>query len=1109
MMKRLLFLTVFLVCLASGYGQVGKNKQVTRLPFDSVAMQSSGKGKDAQLIDGSQNVQTRSGGQSVNPYAVTGGQQRTLPARVNKNTVAAVNNKQTGNVQSLTSPQPPFKGGEPQSVFIERERDPMQLRSSIIKTPEETTHNFFKETPKLKIGKPDQQIRIDTIETDYLNMTHVKGTQLHRNIPVYGMNFTFHISALSERFLGYTVDTTLINTTDPKLSADDAIRIAGNDLSQTTEIRKPNEFMKKTMNYEHPTAETIYYPTQTGVYDLCYKVIIRPNIRDEWIYYINSNSGEVVDKHNNTPYNGPNTGTGRDLSNTTRTVNTYLENGIHYMVNTTKSMYNASNFSGIIGVFDAKNDKKIHSDEGMEVNFASSTSSSWNHPTAISTMYYCSMVYDYLQNTHKRKSFDNKGASMLAYINVCDPKDFLGMDNAFWNGSVIALGNGRDDFSPLAGGLDVIAHEWGHAVVEKSAKLEYRNQSGAINETFADIQGAMVDRANWTIGETVIKNKKDFPSGALRNMSNPHNGGGYGWQPAHVSEMYLGTEDHGGVHVNSGITNYAFYHFATATSKEKAEQVFYRALFNYLTPTSKFIDLRKAVIQAAKDLGYSNDVQALGNAFDKVGIVEDTPPPTPPADLPTNPGDWGMLLLSTGDNTLFKTTDYKNFTRLSSTVLSSTPSVTDDGKTAIYVDDRNNIRRLTMATNKEEVINREGDNQSVAISRDGKRMAVISTAEDGRIWVYDFTSDKWNAFKLYNPTTGSGGAKLGGPRYADAIEFDHTGEYIIYDAYNVAGSSMGKKAVDHWDIGLINVWDNSRNTWAKGEVVKLFSDLTPGVNVMNPVFSKNSPYIIAFDYYDEEDGNFTFCMNLATGDIDGFQNNMPSYPSYSMDDKRIAFTTIDWDDYDYNVGYFNLGSDKISITGRDVIFASGGAYPFYYGTQSRLLGAKPVASFTADYRTGGAPLSVQFVDMSNGSPTSWRWTFTGGSPSSSTQQHPKVTYNSTGNYAVTLVATNSYGSGEVVRQGYISVGTTGTEVILQEPVTVYPNPATVFVGIYGVADKALDVKLFDLTGKSIPVTFANEQDKISVNISAIPRGIYILHLSLPDGKIVTRKLVKN
>ena len=1128
-MKRLLLLSMFLVSLLTGYGQGAKVKQTTRLPLDSVAMQSSAKGRDAQVIDGSQNVQTRSGGQSSNPNATLGGRPLQLPDRINKGSVASIEQKLQ----------------EPQSVFIERERnsEQVQLRSSIGDGHRETAFAFFRETPQLKIPDPERQIRVDTIETDNLNMTHVKGVQMFRNTPVYGMNFTFHISDKSERFMGYTIDTAYINTAEAHLSADDAVRIAESDLSQTTEIKPPSEKMKELLKYEKPTVEAIYYPTKANTYNYSYKVIIRPNFRDQWIYYIDAYSGEVVNKYNNTPTDGPTTGTGNDMKGVSRTVNTYLEQNVHYMVNATKPMFKAADFSGILGVFDAKNDMKYH--EEASADLVTNSSTNWNNPQAISAMYHMTLIYDYLQNTHQRNSFDNKGSSMKAVINVCDDEYGGGYDNAYWNGYCVSLGNGRTVFNSLATGLDIIAHEFGHAVVEYTANLEYQNQSGAINEAYADFFGVMVDRSNWTIGEDVIKSKYYFPTGYMRDVRNPHNGGtsidDNCWQPAHVSEMYLGPEDRGGVHINNSIPAHTYYLYATTTSREKAEKVYYRALTTYLTPTSKFIDLRKAVIQAAKDLNYSSDVATLENAFDKVGIVDAGGSNSqPPADLPVNPGESQMLICNVDPadgNSLYKVVQYRDLIPISTTKMSSTPSVTDDGKYAIFADDKYNIRVIDMTSGNETNLNTEGNNQSVAISRDGNRVAVVSTYEDGSIWVLDLNSGTWKQFRLYNPTTGTGNSKAGGPRFADAIEFDHTGENVIYDAYNVSGSSLGGQTLDYWDIGLINVWNNAGNTWGTGEIAKLFTDLQPGISVFNPVFSKNSPYIIALDYYDaEDDENYTLGVNLSTGVLQAMiSNNMPSYPSYSMDDRHIAFTTYNYrGDNQYEVGYFSLEDDKISCTGTPQIIIYGGAYPVYYGTGTRILGSPPVAAFTTDDRTGGAPLLVQFVDMSDANPSSWRWTFEGGSPSSSTQQHPTVVYKTPGSYAVTLVASNSYGSGETVMEDYINVGTdfkvgqrvaaessdgimysfvyTGRpqeEIILADKTTIYPNPATNYVWINSAqTDKTLEVRLYDLTGKAIPVTSDSDQGKTRLDVSRLQKGVYILHVRLSDGAMQTHKLIK-
>ena len=83
---------------------------------------------------------------------------------------------------------------------------------------------------------------------------------------------------------------------------------------------------------------------------------------------------------------------------------------------------------------------------------------------------------------------------------------------------------------------------------------------------------------------------------------------------------------------------------------------------------------------------------------------------------------------------------------------------------------------------------------------------------------------------------------------------------------------------------------------------------------------------------------------------------------------------------------------------------------------------KPTANFTADRTTVCPGGSVKFTDLSLNNPTSWLWTFAGGTPGSSTSQNPTITYNSAGNYTVTLRATNSLGFDDTVRTAYIVVG---------------------------------------------------------------------------------------
>src|SRR5574339_493637 len=99
--------------------------------------------------------------------------------------------------------------------------------------------------------------------------------------------------------------------------------------------------------------------------------------------------------------------------------------------------------------------------------------------------------------------------------------------------------NGDVLFKKHKKGLDVAGHEMSHGVIQNTANLEYVGQSGALNESYADVFGAMIDREDWKMGEDVVL-ASAFPSGALRDLSNPNNGGNSlgdpGWQPKHMNE---------------------------------------------------------------------------------------------------------------------------------------------------------------------------------------------------------------------------------------------------------------------------------------------------------------------------------------------------------------------------------------------------------------------------------------------------------------------------------------------------------------------------------------------------------------------------------------------
>ncbi len=256
---------------------------------------------------------------------------------------------------------------------------------------------------------------------------------------------------------------------------------------------------------------------------------------------------------------------------------------------------------------------------------------------AVDGHFHVAQTYDYYRSTFNWNSWDNKGSSIYVVVNY---GRFV--NNAFWNGVFIAFGQGDGNiFVPLAGSLDVTAHELTHAVTDATAGLIYRDQSGALNESFSDVFGALVDRDDWTIGESIAGPGLGRPF--LRSMENPT----LGDQPAHMNDYraYSQDRDNGGVHSNSGIPNKAAYLFAEGGSfhgvtvvgqgRDRLERVWFHALTAIMANGSSFADTREATIQAARQL-YPDapSVEANArNAWAAVGIGQ-------PADSnPTGRGE--------------------------------------------------------------------------------------------------------------------------------------------------------------------------------------------------------------------------------------------------------------------------------------------------------------------------------------------------------------------------------------------------------------------------------------------------------------------------------------
>lgn len=288
-------------------------------------------------------------------------------------------------------------------------------------------------------------------------------------------------------------------------------------------------------------------------------------------------------------------------------------------------------------------------------DLGSDSDNDWSDGAVGDAHIYAGYTYDYYFKRFGRKGLNNADIRMQNLVHPVRRSDFqIYIDdyedffvNAFYDGGgVMVYGEGLPpnvtiagqtwDF--LAGSLDVVAHELSHGVTEYTSNLIYRNESGALNESFSDIMGTSVEfffqpagsgalRADYLMGEDVIR------PGGLRSMSDP----GSFRDPDHYSKRFLGSADNGGVHINSGISNQAFYlaieggtnrtsgiavQGVGGANREQMEKVFYRAFTQLMPANSTFSVARAATIQAARDLYGVNSAaeRAVTAAWTAVGV---------------------------------------------------------------------------------------------------------------------------------------------------------------------------------------------------------------------------------------------------------------------------------------------------------------------------------------------------------------------------------------------------------------------------------------------------------------------------------------------------------
>ncbi len=498
--------------------------------------------------------------------------------------------------------------------------------SGVLDTDQKVTDFINKNRMQFGVQNKTEKLKLTKKTTNKeTNKKHYLYQLTHKGIPVYGSYAQVHLNAQNKVYaLDNDVEIKDINLpTSPNLSGSEAIAnltaAVEKELGKKIELESGNEIMQA----KEPSAKLIIYPSNGKDY-LVYETkisFLKPTI-GEWVGFVDAHTGQIVEKYNalkdsnaavpskekRTPSSYQYTaekGEGDSNNGGVKALNIVKEDGWYKLIDTTNPMAN----DGAIVTFDE-----------FSREIVSSSSSYFTDKHAVDAHYNADIVYDYYKEEFGRDSIDGKGMDILSVVHVPDP-DFGGvMDNAYWFNDAMWYGDGSgDEFNCFSCEVDVVGHELTHGVTEKTAGLEYWKQSGALNESFSDIIGSLID-GDWRIGEDT--------GTVIRDMEDPNR---YD-QPKHMDE-YMNIEwDNGGVHINSGIPNFAAYQLATSLDQRGLDgkkilgHIAYNSLNNYLHPTSRFSDARDAFLLSVDDLTFLESNQKdivreeVENAWAAVGL---------------------------------------------------------------------------------------------------------------------------------------------------------------------------------------------------------------------------------------------------------------------------------------------------------------------------------------------------------------------------------------------------------------------------------------------------------------------------------------------------------
>ncbi len=498
--------------------------------------------------------------------------------------------------------------------------------------PQQGQLELLKEVFRFNNG---DEFRMSSTTQDDLGFTHDKLQQYYKGIPVEGAFVTTHSKQGTVRMISGECRQIVNLNVEPAITEAQAYTSALKQLG-----------IRKLMSAEPSIGELVVAASivENFAPHLAYKFDIygeEPLYR-AWVF-VDAHTGDVfMENARIHEANVPATGT--SLYNGTVSFTADQVSATSYRLRQTSS-------GGGVQTFNLRNGTNY----STATDFTSTTSSFTADGTAVQAHWGAEKTHSYYFVKHGRNSYNNAGGVLKSYVHYS--RNYV---NAFWDGTRMTYGDGNGtNYGPLVS-MDITGHEITHGVTEYSANLVYQKESGALNESFSDIFGEMIEyyatgNNDWQMGTDIGIGG----SGAIRSMNNPNAftdpdtyGGSYWINPNCTPSS---NNDYCGVHTNSGVQNKWFYILAigengtndlanaysvTGVGRDKAAAITYRSLTTYLTTTSTFASARAGSIQAATDLYGANSVEviAVTNAWYAVGVGAAYQPPVTDTQAPTAPG---------------------------------------------------------------------------------------------------------------------------------------------------------------------------------------------------------------------------------------------------------------------------------------------------------------------------------------------------------------------------------------------------------------------------------------------------------------------------------------